>query len=358
MRLRPLLNIFRRKSFQEFLDCADECRELSPAITLPQNAAVSLPDEFSRARRCYRDEVQHEFGRLQGKQRLHGATLAYRFDNAVVGNGALYASGHALKYAPDASNVFLKGAQDSFDEAVLTTSHCAEVFFGDWLVEALSLELLASEQGWEPVRFKKKAWTHEPGYRALTGLDCLGTSYATVNRLWVVDDRGLNLGRRNRFNMLRSKVRASALAPKDEGSGRKRIYLGRGTSGQPRHLANTDAVISKLELEGFQYIEPEQETPLSLVRKLAEAEIVVAQEGSAHVHALLAMPKSGGLINIQPPFRFTAPGKDMADMAGIGYGFAVADPVEQGFSMDPDHLLKTIDLMIKQLRLNEVGQRR
>ena len=55
----------------------------------------------------------------------------------------------------------------------------------------------------------------------------------------------------------------------------------RGALGSRRNLVNSDEVQEELDRLGFQIINPESETPQSLVGKLCEVEMAIAIEGSA-----------------------------------------------------------------------------
>ena len=74
--------------------------------------------------------------------------------------------------------------------------------------------------------------------------------------------------------------------------------LVRGALGSRRNLVNSDEVHEELDRLGFQIINPESETPQSLVGKLCEVEMAIPVEGSAQNHCFLAMPRSSTLITI------------------------------------------------------------
>ena len=347
-RFLPLLWRHRRLGFDEFLARAAERRILSPAGPSEHPSAIAQDDELGRILKFYRDEDQFELDRLTSARWEHGATVAHRFDEAVVGGGHVFAAGASYKFAPAATRISLQGPMEEWEEAMLATSLCAETYFGDWLIEGLGLELLAREQHWPALGFGLRPWQHEPGYRAMTGLSPHIVRFARVKHLWVVDDRGLNASRERRFRELRALIRQSAM--RAERSGAEKVYLARGHTGQGRQLVNATEVESALTRAGFTIIHPEAMEPLALASSLADARIVVAVEGSAHVHALLAMADGGTLVNIQPPRRFTTPGKGMADMAGLRYAYTVGEPAspaddDDNFTMPVARLLQTIALV-------------
>jgi capsular polysaccharide biosynthesis protein len=135
---------------------------------------------------------------------------------------------------------------------------------------------------------------------------------------------------------------------KQNGAKAKRVMLVRGVLGSSRNLVNSAEVIEELDRLGFQIINPESETPQSIVGKLSEVEMAIAVEGSGQNHCFLAMPRSSTLVTIQPPTRFNAHSKMRADAIGINWGFVVADLDPDGFFLPVDRLLRTIDEVVRR----------
>jgi capsular polysaccharide biosynthesis protein len=336
--VQPFLNRVLRKVYPaNITDHADRHLIVSPAIESDRPAAICIPGEIERAQ-AFHLSPEIERGRIAGGKRQEGPTIAYRIRNATVGRGAVYTRGAMETYSERSSRWALIGELNLLPECVLVASKTTELFFGDWLVEGLSLELLAKK--WLPAAaFRRTNWLHEAGYRELTGLSVEQVDIAHADKLWIIDDRGINRSRAQRFQELRRIIRSRVTANFDSPN---LVYLARGKLGSSRQMSNERETVNCLTCLGFEVVEPESETPLALASKLRNTSIAVCVEGSAQVHALLAMPEGSTIINIQPPQRFTAPGKDMADMAGMRYGFVVGDA---GFSVDADRLRRTIDLV-------------
>ncbi len=331
---------YRRVRATPFLDQAVRCVTISPAIVSDRPPAISLPNEFERARGFFLPrEIEHK--RIMGGAREEGATLAYLFHDITMGGGAIYTGKTVDIFRRESRRFFLLGSSDNLDEALLGTTKTAEQFFGDWLSEGLSIELLAESWGVPAVGFARSDWLHEPGYRNITQLFSQKLHFARIRNFWLMDDRGINQNRGERFRELRARIRGRSNAAR----GPKSVYLARGNMATPRSMANEDLIRYKLVDWGFTVIEPERETAASLVALLKNANLAVTIEGSAQVHALLAMPEHSTLLVLQPPDRFTAPGKDMADMGGLRYSFLVGDPTQNGFSIDAGRLLRTLDLI-------------
>jgi hypothetical protein len=236
------------------------------------------------------------------------------------------------------SDLVLPRRQDRFSEMVLCTNNVIERYFGHWLNDGLLLEQLAEQLSLPSIILKRKPWLHEPDYRKLSRLEGEQTEHGIVDRLWFVDDRGVNHGRISRIKTLRERLQSTVTR-----TGPKRVMLTRGALGAPRHLVNSREVQAALEKAGFAIIFPEAESAGNLVNILSSAEIVVVVEGSAQGHCTYALPLGSTLLTIQPPTRFTANSKDRADALGLNWAFVVADPRPHGFYLPIDRLLRTLD---------------
>ena len=124
------------------------------------------------------------------------------------------------------------------------------------------------------------------------------------------------------------------------------VYLRRGKSAERRELVNEDEIAERLLQVGASVLQMEETPTESIIEYLLGAEVVIGVEGSQLCHAVHTLREGGAIVVIQPPFRFYNAHKDWADALGMKYGFVVGDPAENGFELDPDDLLRTIDLAI------------
>jgi len=319
-------------------DCASEEIELAPPLEREHHAAISLPSEFDRVLTVQEQTtLEMELGRLRPGMRQHGPTTAYRLDHAVLAQGSLYFEG-GYDVIRGGSNAFLPRRQDRFEEMQLCTNHVIDHYFGHWLIEGLALELMARQMALPALVLSGEPWCHEPDYRKLTGLTSAETANALIDRLWVVDDRGINEGWISRVKELRRRIQSAASQ-----AGKKRVFFTRGTTGAIRNLVNSMEVHAALETAGFDIIDPEKETAASLVNALSSAEIALLVEGSAQNHCIYGLPFGSTLVTIQPPTRFNANSKDRADAVGLNWAFVVADPHVDGFHLPIERLMKTLD---------------
>ena len=283
-----------------------------------------------------------ELERLAVGNRHHAPTVAYRIDGAVLAGGTLYFGGGYEVIRNSSKRPIFNRRRDCFAEMQLCTNYVIERYFGHWATDGLILELLAAQRSVAGLKPAGTPWVHESGYREMCGLHVARSDNAWVDRLWVIDDRGINDGWISRMEELRRRVRSAVLP-----TGPKRVMLTRGTLGVKRDLVNSPEVEEALSRLGFVVVHPELETARGLAEKLCGAEIAIAVEGSHQNHCWLAMPRQSSFVAIQPPTRFNAHGKMRADAIGINFAFVVADPHPDGFYLPTDRLLRTIDEVIR-----------
>ena len=324
-------------------DCASEIIELAPAVDRVQPAAIALPGEFDRVLGFQEDTTQAmERERLGEGSRRHASTVAYRIDGALLAKGTLYFGGGYEVIKKASKRLILTGHRDLFAEMQLCSNYVIERYFGHWANDGLILELLAAQRSAPGLKLAGTPWMHEPGYRELCGLAVTRSDHAWVDRLWVIDDRGMNDSWISRIEELRRRVRSTTVP-----SGPKRVMLTRGKLGVKRNLTNYSAVEEALTGLGFVVVHPELETVRGLVDKLSGAEIAIAVEGSHQDHCWLAMSPQSTFVVIQPPTRFNTYGKMRADAIKINWAYVVADPHPEGFCLPIERLLRTIDEVVR-----------
>jgi capsular polysaccharide biosynthesis protein len=116
------------------------------------------------------------------------------------------------------------------------------------------------------------------------------------------------------------------------------VFIARGQTGAKRLLINEKEVIAHLEKKGFDIIYPEKMTVE-----------VITVEGSAHNHAIYSMNLKGAMLELQPPSRFGIIIKGACDCLGIGWGFYVCAPSNDGEGFYVDNF-NDLDRAIKQLQ--------
>jgi capsular polysaccharide biosynthesis protein len=168
---------------------------------------------------------------------------------------------------------------------------------------------------------------------------------ARFKELVVLDDRGQNAFKRERYEWMRATLLAgvglSSHPPAHPG-----VFVVRGSEGASRTLQGESELAAALaQRRGLRTVDPMRTSALDIVRACAGARVVVGVEGSALVHALTVASPGAALICLQPPWRFNNHLKDITDCRDMTYGFVVGLPSENGFTIPLDEIERTLDLV-------------
>ena len=341
--LLPLTSRLRKKflSAPALADIADAHEILAPASTLEHRPIIQLPDEAERIVQFDKPFSRDEFIRYSSSGQItHPATIARRYKRATIADGVVYANNSFEPLVPSSGRMTFAGEPENLQNRMLATNWVVEKYFGHWLVDGLSLELLADNLGRGALGVLRKPWKDEAVYREYVGLAIRRTAIARVDDLWTVDDRPMNQGRVNRMSELRRRIRANlprhgSTAP---------VFI-RRDGGEQRVLLNQDQLADALARRGFTILSPEAGTPGSVAAAVANAPLVVSVEGSALCHAVMAMPDNSAILAIQPPRRVTCMQKINAECAGLRMAHTVADDRGEGFELSEDRLMRICDLV-------------
>ncbi len=339
--LRPLAAQVIEKLIgpRELTASATERVEIAPATEDVDPPTIQLDDEMDRHRALADGITPEEFRRrMAGGPVTHPATIGYRFADAVVADGAVYTAKGFAVMSSARSGPIVVGKREQIADSVLVTNPVVEHYFGHWLTDGLSLEILAEQTGKDPLGLARKPWEQEAGYRALLGTAIRRTEHAHVRNLWIIDDRSMNASRVARMATLRDRIRRRFA---DAPAGPPCFLLRVG--GASRVLANQMQLADALSRRGFRIIVPEDEPVADLSAALASASLVVSVEGSALCHGVVAMRDGGTILAIQPPTRVNWIQKAWCDCARLRFAQVAGDPAGESFTMSEDRLMRLVD---------------
>lgn len=345
MSLAPLLHRIRKSAFMDRDIAKAACETVAvaePEIAI-RTTATFLPGQLDRVKSVqFQTTHQQEMDRLTATPVHHSATMAYRLRNCLLIGGTLYSNGCRYQMLRDRPPLAAMVDCD-INQAAFVGTPVSDVYFGHYLVGDIGTALLARDFApvYRPFSYRHANWSHPVAYRQMMGIDWKTTGNARIKDAWVFHDVGMTQNRRKRLCTLRERLQA--LPPARSGHG---VFLIRGETGsQPRLLRNEAAIAEGLAARGFEIVDPAKETADDIVRKLSGARIAIGVEGSSLGHALLTLADKGALLTIQPPYRFNNVWKDFTDLLEMRYGFVVANGDRDGFDVDLDDILRTIDLV-------------
>ena len=332
-RLRRVLT--GRKTYQEVSDkhwilCPNESAPSLPAIYLDGELdKVTAVSEFT--------SYNWEMERIRGTRREHAATVAYLIRDASVLNGYVYKGAMKHTLVATKESLFGLGATDYIPKAALACTWCGNRFFGDWFKNDLTLTLAAQQLG-EAIAVARSPYIHEPDYTRLFGIQVRKVIRVQCGELIIIDDFGQNRFKRERYELLRSRLKV--LQPLHNSQG---VMIRRGTSGVGRLLTNEAEIERFLETRGFTIIDPESLSATEIVRQTLGAKILVGTEGSHIAHGVFSMAERGTIFALQPPYRFNNVYKDYTDCMDMRYAFVVGKQTPDGFVIDIEDLARTLD---------------
>ena len=340
----PLIaRIVARIRRREFSALADRVEVLHPAQKRWTPAPICLPDEQDRIIACNEASPELEISRLAEGWHEHGPTILRSFDDAIFLDGTVYAKSAYLNVRPSQQRVVKISQWETVDNGLLCSTFVINRYFGHWLTDGLPLELLAQDLGIDAITPSKTDWLHEAGYREMLGSTNRQVFGAKFKTLQIADDRGLNDHWLCRIQTLRQRL---AAAVNRENEPRRPVFVTRGLSAGSRMLTNEVQLVDALESLGFIILRPEQETAAAVANTLHQASLVIAVEGSAQAHAMLALRPGTPLVSIMPPRRFTSVFKPICDALDIPSAYTVADyRGAEYFDQSIDRLRRLMDLL-------------
>ena len=280
---------------------------------------------------------------VAGKDRYCGPVLRLELTNASVTSKYVY-SGQMRNPFNHKIEDRLPASMTRVDQAVLKSSTMGCGYFGHWLRDDCATHLMADTDHDTQLVMGTPHWSDKADYAARFDQDWSPTAPHFCKEMSMYFDIGQNPHKAERFRTLRSRIRA-----KTSVTGADIVYLKRGPQSSPdRELTNEDAVIDMLEGMGAKVFEAESGID-TLEQVALDARIMIGVEGSQLSHALYMLRDAGGLLVLQPPYRFFTSHLDWARAMEMPFAFMVGDPDGAGFAMDLDDLQRTIELLDTKL---------
>lgn len=341
MNITPLKQKFLRavtRSRRTLQDLSSKRWTVCPSEQQITPPAIFLEQDLAKITAVMEDTtLEQEMARIRGGEIEHAATIAYQISDCQLLNGSLYKDSVRTPLTKQAERLFEFKRTESISEAALVGTYYGSFYFGHWLTDDLSLYLAAQSYG-KPIIPARPSYSHESGYRKLTNIQPDSVASAHFQQLIIFDDFGQNSFKRKRYENIRSRL--SKIPPNHAGG---KVLIRRGQQGAARVLSNAEQIEQLLINQGFKIVDPEQSTVEQIVTSIQGARLVVGLEGSHLMHGIYAMAQTGGLCVLQPPYRFNNVLKNYTDCLGIAYGFVVGETDADGFTINPDDLLRVLD---------------
>ncbi|OGQ24102.1 MAG: hypothetical protein A2138_04985 [Deltaproteobacteria bacterium RBG_16_71_12] len=312
---------------------------IAPAETTTPKAAVFLPGQLERITGWQFADVNPAPEMLGGIEVQHRATRAYLLKDAWLLDGTL-SKGAACSYLQARERRWPQLRVDrELERGAVYCTPGGNRYFGQWLLDDCLTYPLAAAEG-EPVTTAKALSPHMEVYQQWLAMTPTHVSNARLREAVIFDDVGQNRHKRARCAAMKAKLLAHVDAKPHPG-----VFLVRGTAGQRRVLIDELALAERLrDRRGFRIVDPLAATLPLVLQACAGARVVCGVEGSGLMHGILVQPPGGAVLALQPPNRFVAVYKHIADRDGNSFGFVVGRQVGEDFSVDGDEVERTLDM--------------
>ena len=346
--LTPILQTLRGAVSGEFRpleQLASKTWEIAPEEVRAAPPAFCLPGQFDRVTQLspFASTLEEEGRLLQGSDSsTHGATRALLLEDVLLADGVLYKGSARMHLHLRTRRVPPFVAEEEHRPSALYCSFSGNRYFGNWLIDDCAVYPLAREYGL-PIGSSKAIApsTQMLQYEALLGMRPHRCDQTWFKQLVVFQDIGQNSDKHRRFKGLGDKLLQGRGWAEHPG-----VFILRGQAGERRHLVNELQIAECLrQSRGFRVIDPMNHSAAEIVEVCAGARAVVGVEGSQLVHGLMLLQPGGSLLTLQPPNRYCSLFKNLTDRDAQKFGIVVGTPVGEDFTIDPDEVERTLDLM-------------
>ncbi|MBI1947766.1 MAG: glycosyltransferase family 61 protein [Deltaproteobacteria bacterium] len=319
---------------------ASKSWQIAPAETTTPGPAVYLPGQLERVTGWEFSDKNPAPEMAGGVEVHHRATRSFLLEDAWLLDGTL-SKGAACSYLQHREQRWpqLKVDVEIARGAVYCTPG-GNRYFGQWLLDDCLSYPLAAAEG-VPVTTARALSPHAKVYEEWLGMRPTRVTNARLREAIIFDDVGQNRHKSRRCAELKAKLLVHVPATPHAG-----VFILRGTSGDRRVLIDELAVAERLrDRRGFRIVDPMALDLPALLQACAGARVVCGVEGSGLMHGIMVQPPGGVIMALQPPNRFVAVYKHIADRDGGTFAFVVGQQAGEDFTVDADEVERTLDLL-------------
>jgi hypothetical protein len=332
---------------------AEKTWEIAPGGTAVAPPAFYLPNQLERVtgwEEALFYPHEHPRRTMEGGYSFeNGPTRGYLIKDAWLIDGAVYKDNAKSWLSPKSERFPKIRIETEIDRAAMYCTAGGNKWFGTWLMDDCITYPLAVEEG-IPVTTARSAnlvsaprngILHTPAYEDWLGMKPVRLRDAYFRELVIFDDLSQNRDKHLRFRAMGEKLLSHVSVESHPG-----VFILRGGSGELRLLRNEMALAEQLrDRRGFRILDPTKCDVATIVATCAGARTVVGIEGSHLIHGVNVLPPGGSLLVLQPPNRFLCFFKYLTDRDHQNFAFVVGITDGNGFTIDPDELERTLDLL-------------
>jgi hypothetical protein len=320
--------------------------QIAPGNSTVTSKAYFLDGQLERVTgMAYTDNPRRDM--IGGLELQHAPTRALLLRDVWLLDGALYKRNcrfdlYSRQRTSKAKRYFpTTGVQMEIDRAAIYSSYDGNEFFGLWLTDDCTTYPLAQAEG-VPVTGNQPASAHTLHYEGLLGMTPVRADAAYLKEAVFFDDKwDNNTSKRDRFAAMKRKFQAAFAGAAHPG-----VFILRRGSGKSRIMLNELEMAEHLrKSRGFRVVDVTTHSVPQILAACAGAQVLAGIEGSHLMHGLMVLPRGASILTMQPPQRFCSVLKMTSDMEDQSYSFVVGRPAQGGFTVDPDEVERTLDLL-------------
>lgn len=328
------------------VDVASERVEIGHADETTTRAAIFLPAELDRITGVSAHSTrEHEFARLGPRRLQFAATYLCELRDVIVSSGDLNkGTFRRMVRGRGPRRLLSRIDAEVADAGVFCSTWLGLQYFDHWLSEDFADKVQTRRFG-PSTELAHPDTSHQGGYAGLFGLARPTVPpYCLLRKVRLVQTELASSFRVAAWQAMTDRIAERHPSPRHIG-----CLLVRGTSGQMRLLVNEEEVAEHLRRLGFRILRPASMGVDELLSQLSGSRIVVGVEGSQMTHGFHCLAAPGGMLILQPPFRFGGIAKDRCDRKGLSYAFSVGVPAPGGFRIEIESLDRVLDALVKAI---------
>lgn len=311
---------------------------LSPAESTVISPAIYDTNDLARVTGFGAESTREiEWRRILGGILEYRPSVAYQLRDAILSNGYVILPQSVRAVIAGPRPLWGRYDETEPEQSLLTATFNSSRFFGHWLFDELTRILAAPRVG-PAVAPPRPMTAHQREYLVILGLEQRERTDVRFRQLVLFDERNQNAYRRERYEVLRTRVRRGR-----ESGGSEGVMLLRKQTGVARILVNEEELAQRLGRRGFKAMCPAEHSVEEILHACIDAKVVVGVEGSQMMHALLAMRTGGTFLTLQPPYQFNNILKTYCDGLGLRYAFVIGHARPDGFFIEPGALDRLLD---------------
>jgi Glycosyltransferase 61 len=314
--------------------------QLAPGVEEVTPPAVFLPGQLERITGWAFHDAHPGREMTGGLRVMHAPTRAHLLEHVWLVDGVLYKGSACAHLSPRTGRLPRLHVQAELERAAIYCTPAGNRWFGQWLMDDCPMYPLARAEG-TPVTTMLQPSAHARAYEAWFGMSPTRLRSAYLQRVVLFLDVGQNRDKHRRFRAM-----SDALLSHVEVADHPGVFLLRGQAGERRVLRGELELAERLHARhGLRILDPLRADVPTIVRTCAGSRVVVGVEGSAIMHGLLALSPGAAVLALEPPGRFCGIYKHLTDRDGQRFAFVVGRPEGEDFSVDPEEVEKTLDLL-------------